>query len=132
MVQTSLAAGPAKRFVLRAFALALLVMTALLLAHFRTGRAATGVEESIKVERKNFTQSLRLNGTTQASRSFIVLAPRLEGAQVGYMVITKLATEGKNVEKGDVLGELDPQEKKKDYFDKKKNYENFVGKETQK
>src|SRR5258708_4728342 len=120
MVQTSLAGGPAKRFILRAFALALLVMTALLLAHFRTGRAATGVEESIvKVERKNFTQSLRLNGTTQASRSFIVLAPRLEGAQVGSMVITKLVPAGTHVQKGDVLVEFDPQAQTKDYLDKK-------------
>src|SRR5260221_8706718 len=126
MVQTSLAAGPAKRFVLRAFALALLVMTALLLAHFRTGRAATGVEESIKVERKNFTQSLRLNGTTQASRSFIVLAPRLEGAQVGSMVITKLAPAGTHLQKGDVLVEFDPQAQTKDYLDKKSTYENTI------
>src|SRR5258708_860207 len=133
MVQTSLAGGPAKRFILRAFALALLVMTALLLAHFRTGRAATGVEESIvKVERKNFTQSLRLNGTTQASRSFIVLAPRLEGAQVGSMVITKLAPAGTHIQKGDILVEFDPQAQTKDYLDKKSTYENLVGQVAQK
>jgi len=133
MVQTSLAGGPAKRFILRVFALALLVMAALLLAHFRTGRAATGVEESIvKVERKNFTQSLRLNGTTQASRSFIVLAPRLEGAQVGSMVITKLAPAGTHVQKGDVLVEFDPQAQTKDYLDKKSMYENLVGQVAQK
>ncbi len=133
MVQTSLAGGPAKRFILRVFALALLVMAALLLAHFRTGRAATGVEESIvKVERKNFTQSLRLTGTTQASRSFIVLAPRLEGAQVGSMVITKLAPAGTHVQKGDVLVEFDPQAQTKDYLDKKSMYENLVGQVAQK
>jgi len=133
MVQTSLAGGPAKRFILRAFALTLLVTTALLLAHFRTGRAATGVEESIvKVERKNFKQSLRLNGTTQASRSFIVLAPRLEGAQVGSMVITKLMPAGTHVQKGDVLVEFDPQAQTKDYLDKKSTYENLVGQVAQK
>jgi len=108
-------------------------MAALLLAHFRTGRAATGVEESIvKVERKNFTQSLRLTGTTQASRSFIVLAPRLEGAQVGSMVITKLAPAGTHVQKGDVLVEFDPQAQTKDYLDKKSMYENLVGQVAQK
>jgi len=133
MVQTSLAGGPAKTVILRASTLALLVMAALLFAHFRTGRAATNVEESIvKVERKNFTQSLRLNGTTQASRSFVVLAPRLEGAQVGSMVITKLAPAGTHVQKGDVLVEFDPQAQTKDYLDKKSTYENLVGQVAQK
>ena len=133
MVQTSLAGGPAKRLILRASALALLVITALLFSYFRTGRAAIGVEESIvKVERKNFTQSLRLNGTTQASRSFVVLAPRLEGAQVGSMVITKLAPAGTHIQKGDVLVEFDPQAQTKDYLDKKSTYENLVGQVAQK
>jgi HlyD family secretion protein len=133
MVQTSLAGGPAKRLILRASALALLVLAGVLFAHFRTGRAASGVEESIvKVERKNFTQSLRLNGTTQASRSFEVLAPRLEGAQVGSMVITKLAPAGTHVNKGDVLVEFDPQAQTKDYLDKKSTYENLVGQVAQK
>jgi len=133
MVQTSPAGSPAKRFILRACALALLVVTGVLFARFRTGRAASGVEESIvRVERKNFTQSLRLNGTTQAYRSFEVLAPKLEGAQVGSMVITKLAPAGTHVQKGDVLVEFDPQAQTKDYLDKKSTYENLVGQVAQK
>src|SRR5712671_1893473 len=133
MVQTSLAGGPAKGFILRAFALALLVVTGVLFARFRTGRAASGVEESIvRVERKNFTQSLRLNGTTLASLSFIVLAPRLEGALVGSMVITKLAPAGTHIQKGDILVEFDPQAQTKDYLDKKSTYENLVGQVAQK
>src|SRR5467141_3609752 len=133
MVQTSPAGSPAKRFILRACALSLLVVTGVLFARFRTGRAASGVEESIvKVERKNFTQSLRLNGTTLASRSFIVLAPRLEGAQVGSMVITKLAPAGTHIQKGDILVEFDPQAQTKDYLDKKSTYENLVGQVAQK
>src|SRR5438093_6276351 len=133
MVQTSLAGGPAKRLILRASALALLVITALLFSYFRTGRAAIGVEESIvKVERKKFTQSLRLNGTTQASRSFVVLAPRLEGAQVGSMVITKLAPAGTHIKKGDFLVEFDPQAQTKDYLEKKGAYESLVGQVAQK
>jgi HlyD family secretion protein len=133
MAQRSQFGGEAKRLIFRATALLLLVATAFLFTHFRPGRAATGVEESIvKVERKNFTQSLRLNGTTQASRSFVVLAPRLEGAQVGSMVITKLAPAGSHVQKGDVLVEFDPQAQTKDYLDKKSTYENLVGQVAQK
>src|SRR6266852_1029344 len=133
MVQTSPAGSPAKRFILRAFALALLVMTGVLFARFRTGRAASGVEESIvRVERRNFTQSLRLNGTTQAYRSFEVLAPKLEGAQVGSMVITKLAPAGTHIKKGDFLVEFDPQAQTKDYLEKKGAYESLVGQVAQK
>jgi len=109
------------------------VITVSLFAHFRSGRAATNVEESvIRVERRNFTQSLRLNGTTLASRSFVVLAPRLEGAQVGSMVITKLAPAGTHIQKGDILVEFDPQAQTKDYLDKKSAYENLVGQVAQK
>src|SRR5207244_1007491 len=125
--------GEAKKIIFRASALLLLVMTVFLFAHFRSERAATNVEESImKVERKDFAQSLRLNGTTQASRSFVVLAPRLEGAQVGSMVITKLIPAGTHVKKSDVLVEFDPQAQTKDYLDKKSTYENLVGQVAQK
>src|SRR5438445_3141017 len=133
MDQIPLSGGESKKFIFRASALLLLVMTVFLFAHFRSERAATNVEESIiKVERKDFTQTLRLNGTTQASRSFVVLAPRLEGAQVGSMVITKLAPAGTHVEKGDVLVEFDPQAEERDYLDKKSTYENLVGQVAQK
>ena len=133
MVETAQTGGGARKLVLRASAVLLLVVTAFLVAHFRTGRAATNVEESVvRVERGNFTASLRLNGSSQASRSFIVLAPRLEGAQVGSMVITKLAPAGMHVNKGDVLVEFDPQAQTKDYLDKKSTYENLVGQVAQK
>src|SRR5229473_6570394 len=133
MVQTSLSGNGAKKLIIRASVLLLVVMIPFLFAHFRPGRAATNLEGSIvRVERKNFTQTLRLNGTTQASRSFIVLAPRLEGAQVGSMVITKLAPAGTHIQKGDILVEFDPQAQTKDYLDKKSTYENLVGQVAQK
>jgi multidrug resistance efflux pump len=133
MVETAQTGGGARKLVLRASALLLLVVSAFLFLHFRAGRAAANVEESVvRVERKNFTQSLRLNGSTQASRSFIVLAPRLEGAQVGSMVITKLAPAGMHVSSGDILVEFDPQAQTKDYLDKKSTYENLVGQVAQK
>src|SRR5712664_1506319 len=133
MVQTSQTGSGTRSFILRASALLLLIMTAFLFAHFRPGRAATNLEESIvRVERKNFSQILRLNGATQASRSFVVLAPKLEGAQVGSMVITKLVPAGTHVKKGDVLVEFDPQAQTKDYLDKKSTYENLVGQVAQK
>ena len=72
MRQILLSGGESKKIIFRASVLLLLVMTAFLFAHFRSGRAATNVEESIaKVERKDFTQTLRLNGATQASAKLI-------------------------------------------------------------
>src|SRR6266436_8270410 len=133
MVQTSLSGNGAKKLIIRASVLLLVVMIPFLFAHFRPGRAATNLEGSIvRVERKNFAQTLRLNGTTQASRSFVVLAPRLEGAQVGSMVITKLAPAGTHVTKDDVLVEFDPQAQTKDYLDKKSTYDNLVSQVAQK
>jgi HlyD family secretion protein len=133
MNQTSPSGGGPRTFVLRASVLLLLVMTVLLFAHFWPQRAASNLEESVvRVERKNFTQSLRLNGSTQASRSFVVLAPKLEGAQVGSMVITKLAPAGTHIEKAEILVEFDPQAQTKDYLDKKSTYENLVGQVAQK
>jgi HlyD family secretion protein len=111
----------------------LLVSTPFILGHFRRTTSAASVDDStVRVERKEFLQLLRLNGTTQASRSFVVLAPRLEGAQVGSMVITKLAPAGHRITKDDVLVEFDPQAQTKDYLDKKSTYENLVGQVAQK
>jgi len=133
MDQASQRDNGAKSFTLRASALLLLVTTPFLFAHFRPGRSATNIEESvIRVERRDFSQSLRLNGTTQASRSFVVLAPKLEGAQVGSMVITKLAPAGTHIKKGDFLVEFDPQAQTKDYLEKKGAYESLVGQVAQK
>ena len=133
MVLKSPKGGISGKFLFRAAAVLPAVVAAALLIHFRTGRAATSVEESVvRVERKDFTESLRLNGSSQASRAFIVLAPRLEGAQVGSMVVTKLAPAGMQVQKGDLLVEFDPQAQTKDYLDKKSTYENLVGTVAQK
>ena len=121
------------RIMLAGAAFLLLVTIPYLFAHFRPGqRTNTRGESTVRVERKGFAQVLRLNGTTQASRSFVVLAPRLEGAQVGSMVITKLIPAGTHVKKDAILVEFDPQAQTKDYLDKKSTYENLIGQVAQK
>src|SRR6266852_3111896 len=133
MDQATLFRGKPGRITLAGAAFLLLVAIPYLFAHFRQGRQATNRSEStVKVERKNFGQVIRLNGTTQASRSFVVLAPKLEGAQVGSMVITKLVPAGTHVKKDAFLVEFDPQAQTKDYLDKKSAYENLVGQVAQK
>jgi HlyD family secretion protein len=113
--------------------LLILVVMPLLSVHLRRAQASPTREESIyRVEKKKFSQTLRLNGTTMAARSFAVLAPRLEGAQVGSMVITKLAPAGSPVKQGGLLVEFDAQAQMKDYLDKKATYDNLVGQVAQK
>jgi multidrug resistance efflux pump len=101
--------------------------------HLRRAQASVDGGESVyRVEKKKFSHTVRLAGTTMAARSFAVLAPRLEGAQVGSMVITNLATAGSPVKAGDLLVEFDPQAQMKDYLDKKATYDNLVGQVAQK
>ena len=133
MGQLSQPRGKPRTVFIRIGAVLLLVTIPFLFLHFRQGRpSADRTDSLVKVERKNLSQTLRLNGTTQASRSFIVLAPRLEGAQVGSMVVTKLAPAGTHVKSGDLLVEFDPQAQMKDYLDKKSSYDNLVSQVAQK
>ncbi|HEX2665857.1 MAG TPA: efflux RND transporter periplasmic adaptor subunit [Candidatus Acidoferrum sp.] len=118
---------------LSALSLLICALVPLLFTHLRRAQASVDRGESVyRVEKKNFSHTLRLAGTTMAARSFAVLAPRLEGAQVGSMVITKLAGAGSPVKAGDLLVEFDPQAQMKDYLDKKATYDNLVGQVAQK
>jgi HlyD family secretion protein len=125
--------GKPRVLVLRIASVLLLVAIPFLFLHFRQGRpSADRADALVRVERKNLSQTLRLNGTTQASRSFAVLAPKLEGAQVGSMVVTRLAPSGTHVKNGDLLVEFDPQAQEKDYLDKKSTYDNLISQVAQK
>jgi multidrug efflux pump subunit AcrA (membrane-fusion protein) len=129
----SIPRGRPKVFLLGAFVLLILVFLPRLFVHLRGAQASASRGESIyRVEKKRFSQTLRLTGTTMAEHSFSVLAPRLEGASVGSMVITKLAPAGAPVNKNDVLVEFDAQAQTKDYLDKKATYDNLVGQVAQK
>jgi multidrug efflux pump subunit AcrA (membrane-fusion protein) len=124
---TSQFGGKPKAFFLGTSSLLVLAAIPFFYLHFRqTQSTPSQGEPTVRVEKKKFTQTLRLNGTTLASRSFAVLAPKLEGAQVGSMIITKLAPAGTQVKKDDLLVEFDPQAQTKDYLDKKSAYEGLV------
>src|SRR5690349_9111221 len=119
--------GKPRVLFLGAFVLLIVVLLPRLFVHLRRAQASASRGESVyRVEKKRFTQTLRLNGTTMAAHSFAVLAPRLQGAQVGSMVITKLAPAGAPIKKDDVLVEFDAQAQQKDYLDKKATYDNLV------
>jgi len=113
--------------------LLIFILLPFLFAHFRRAQASPSPSETTyRVEKEKFSQTLRLNGTTLAARSFAVLAPKLEGAQVGSMIITQMAPAGSQVKKDGLLVEFDPQAQMKDYLDKKSTYDNLVGQVAQK
>jgi len=97
-----------------------------------TPSVAPRSNQTVVVERRPFSRTFRLAGTTQAAHSFVVLAPRLEGAQLGSMVITYLVSPGARVKKGDVLVRFDPQGQIKDYLDKENQYTGLLGQLAQK
>ncbi len=105
------------------------------LPRFRTRAASSSVvptDTTFQVIRKDFAPSLRLNGTTQATRSYVALTPILEGAQINALVITKLIASGAHVKQGDILVEFDPQAQMKDFLDKQNTYVSLSGQVAQK
>lgn len=101
---------------------------------FRGGAAGGGASAGrvATVERKDFVRVLRLTGTTQAVRSRSVLAPQLQGAQLGALVITRLAPAGARVRAGGVLVEFDRQAQYKDFLDKQAAYRDLADQVTEK
>ncbi|HEV2488597.1 MAG TPA: HlyD family efflux transporter periplasmic adaptor subunit [Candidatus Acidoferrales bacterium] len=98
----------------------------------QAGVAASGGVETATAVTKDFASFVRLNGSTEAVRSRAVLAPRLEGAQLNTMVVTKLAAAGTRVHTGDLLVEFDRQAQIKDSLDKKAAYQDLVDQVAQK
>lgn len=124
--------GRIPRIIVASVALSALILAVYFSANVRRTNASnpeeSGPEESgtATVTKKDFVQVLRLTGTTEAVKSRPVLAPRLEGAQLDSMVVTRLAPAGARVKKDDVLVEFDRQAQIKDALDKKATYQDLV------
>ena len=101
--------------------------------HFRAAASPTTESQlTARVEQKKFSQVFRLSGTTQATRSFIVSAPQLEGAQLNNLNITALIPAGSAVKQDEILVQFDPQAQVKDFLDKQKTYTDLVSQVEQK
>jgi biotin carboxyl carrier protein len=126
----------------RRTSLLLLIVAALLLflfflprifARFRSASSlSTASQLTARVEQKPFSQVFRLSGTTQATRSFIVSAPQLEGAQLNNLNITALVPAGATVKQDQILVQFDPQAQVKDFLEKQKTYTDLVSQVDQK
>jgi HlyD family secretion protein len=79
----------------------------------------------VRAERRDFSRTVRLNGTVEAVQSYNVVAPRLAGQAATPMVITKLINNGMQVREGDVLVEFDRQTQVKNVLDRQAEYEDL-------
>ncbi len=85
-----------------------------------------GAESTAVVRRTDFVHRLRVNGTVEAVSYQPIAAPRLSGQNSGTLLITKLATSGSKVKKGDLLVEFDRQAQIKNALDRQADYVDFV------
>jgi RND family efflux transporter MFP subunit len=108
-------------------ALLLLAGISIVLLHYsKSSPSGDNGVQTVAAQRKDFVHLLRLTGTTEAVRARPILVPVLEGAQLGSMVVTKLARAGAHVKSGDILVQFDQQAQMKDFLDKKAAYQDLV------
>jgi HlyD family secretion protein len=88
------------------------------------GRSAASADAL--VQRREFVSTLRVHGTVEAVRSWVVAAPRLAGSSASSLVVTRLASAGTQVRKGDVLVEFDRQGQLKTAQDRRSDYLDLV------
>jgi hypothetical protein len=137
LTNSSAYAKPRRRLLVLSSVGALILFFLLLLPRIYThsGAGASPSAESqltARVEQKKFSQVFRLSGTTQATRSFIVSAPQLEGAQLNNLNITAIVPAGANVKQDEILVQFDPQAQVKDFLDKQRTYSDLVSQVEQK
>ena len=80
------------------------------------------VDVTARAERRPFVHTIRVSGLVAASRSFAVTAPRLAGATMSMLIVTRLVASGASVRQGDLLVEFDRQAQIKNAFDRRGEY----------
>jgi HlyD family secretion protein len=120
-----------KKFPARIVAAIAIIAVLAVISYFalHTGQSsivAGGSVQTATAMTKDFASVVRLSGSTEAVRSRPILAPRLEGAQLGSMIVTQIAAAGTHVHNGDLLVEFDRQAEIKDALDKKASYEDLA------
>jgi HlyD family secretion protein len=109
-----------------ALALMAALILFLVLRRGKTNTTGASQTETVVAATKDFVKVVRLTGTTEAVHSRPLLAPKLEGAQLSAMVVTKLTPGGTHVRQGDTLVEFDRQIQLKDSLDKRGAYQDLV------
>lgn len=76
--------------------------------------------------RQDFVATLRVHGTVEAVRSWVVAAPRLAGSAATALVVTTLTPAGTEVKRGDLLVEFDRQGQLKVAQDRRSDHLDLV------
>jgi multidrug resistance efflux pump len=78
-----------------------------------------GATTTVKVAKRDFVRTRRLNGTVEAVESTSIPAPRLAGQNNNSLVIMRLVQNGATVKPGDMLVEFDRQDQIRTALDRK-------------
>lgn len=84
--------------------------------------AGNAGDSTATIATRDFVRRLRIHGTVEAVQFRAVAAPRLSGPGMGTMIITKLATPGATVKRGDVLVEFDRQNQERNFLDRQAEF----------
>jgi HlyD family secretion protein len=79
------------------------------------------------IKRGDFLRTIRITGSTEAVRAYVVQAPRLAGGG-SQMLLVRLVHAGTRVHRGDVLAEFDQQDQLKQFRDSQADYLDFLDK----
>ena len=79
------------------------------------------------IKRGDFLRTIRISGSTEAVRAYVVQAPRLAGGG-SRMVLVRIAHAGTRIHKDDVLAEFDQQDQLKQFRDSQADYLDFLDK----
>jgi len=91
-------------------------------SHLQKGTVVSAAESRTAViKRGDFLRAIRITGSTEAVRAYVVQAPRLAGGGV-RMVLVRLVHAGTRVHQGDVLAEFDQQDQLKQFRDSQADY----------
>jgi len=114
---------------LAAIALVIVLVAGVAVWMVRARQARTASAANLRTavaERRDLVRTVRVNGTVEATESYVVAAPSMTGGGFGTLVITKLIPSGTHVKAGDVLVEFDPQNQIQTAIDRKADYQDFV------
>ncbi|HET8666477.1 MAG TPA: HlyD family efflux transporter periplasmic adaptor subunit, partial [Terriglobales bacterium] len=106
------------------------VLIALVLRNATPGKMS-GMRTAV-VHRSDFVRSVRLHGVVEAVQFYAVTAPRMSGPGMGSLIVTKLATPGSKVKKGDLLVEFDRQQQIRNALDREAEYRDLLQQITKK
>jgi len=112
------------RFVLWAIPVALLLIFA---SHLEKGIVAAADARTAVIKRGDFLRTIRITGSTEAVRAYVVQAPRLAGGG-SRMMLVRVAHAGIRVHKDDVLAEFDQQDQLRQFRDSQAEYLGFLDK----